>query len=78
MNKILITGGAGFIGTALVNLALEKKFQVICVDNLKNSKRKFLIKFLKNKNFFFSDLTLIIQKTLKKSLKKKRLILLCT
>ena len=53
MNKILITGGAGFIGTALVNLALEKKFQVICVDNLKNSKRKFLIKFLKNKNFFF-------------------------
>ena len=49
MNKILITGGAGFIGTVLVNLALEKNFKVICVDNLKNSRKKFLIKYLKNK-----------------------------
>ena len=73
MNKILITGGAGFIGTALVNLALEKKFQVICVDNLKNSKRKFLIKFLKNKNFFFFRSDINNPKNLEKIFKKEEI-----
>ena len=34
MFKILITGGAGYIGTALTSLALKKGFKVIAVDNL--------------------------------------------
>ncbi len=59
MIKILITGGAGYIGTVLTNLALKKKFKVIAIDNLMNSKKEFLRKFNKNKNFKFynSNLT---------------------
>ena len=49
MNKILITGGAGYIGTVLVNLALKKKFKVISIDNLKNSKKNFYSEFKEQK-----------------------------
>ena len=33
-NKIIITGGAGFVGTNLINLFLKKtKFKIISIDN---------------------------------------------
>jgi len=32
--KILITGGAGFIGSHLCDFLLEKGHEVICMDNL--------------------------------------------
>ena len=35
MKKILVTGGAGFIGAHLVQTLIEKKFKVMVVDNLK-------------------------------------------
>jgi len=31
--NILITGGAGFIGSFLVDYFLEKGYNVICIDN---------------------------------------------
>ena len=31
--KILVTGGAGFIGSNLCELLLEKENEVICLDN---------------------------------------------
>ena len=34
MNRILITGGAGFIGSHLCDFFIEKEFAVICMDNL--------------------------------------------
>lgn len=36
--KILVTGGAGFIGSHLVDELLERGNQVICLDNLRNGK----------------------------------------
>ena len=33
-NKVLITGGAGFIGFHLSNLLLDKGYKVIGIDNL--------------------------------------------
>ena len=50
MNKILITGGMGFIGSHLVNLLIKKGYgeKIIIVDNLSNSKYK---KFRKIKFF---------------------------
>ncbi len=34
MSRILVTGGAGFIGSHLCNVLLEKGHDVLCVDNL--------------------------------------------
>ncbi len=34
MPRMLITGGAGFIGSHLCNFFIEKGFEVICMDNL--------------------------------------------
>ena len=34
MNKVLITGGAGYLGSILTRFLLEKKYQVTVLDNL--------------------------------------------
>lgn len=71
MIKILITGGAGYIGTVLTNLALKKKFKVIAIDNLMNSKKEFLRKFNKNKNFKFYNCDINNEKEFEKISKKE-------
>ena len=38
--KILVTGGAGFIGSHLVDLLLEKDYFVRVMDNLSNGKKE--------------------------------------
>lgn len=40
MKKILITGGAGFIGSAVTDLFLANNFSVVVVDNLSTGSRK--------------------------------------
>ena len=34
MSRVLITGGAGFIGSHLCEYFLNKEYEVICMDNL--------------------------------------------
>ena len=34
MNKVLITGGAGYLGSVLTRFLLEKNYQVTVLDNL--------------------------------------------
>ena len=38
MKKILITGGAGYIGTFLTNKLIEKNYKVFIIDNCPNKK----------------------------------------
>lgn len=49
--KILITGGAGFIGSNLCEYFLTKDYQVTCLDNFATGHRHNIAPFLENKNF---------------------------
>ena len=48
---ILVTGGAGFIGSNLCETLLEKKNKVVCLDNFATGKRENIKEFLDDPNF---------------------------
>ncbi len=48
---VLITGGAGFIGSNLCEHFLNKNYKVVCLDNFATGHRHNLIECLKNVNF---------------------------
>ena len=50
-DKVLVTGGAGFIGSNLCETLLNNGNKVICLDNFLTGKRKNISEFLENKNF---------------------------
>tara|TARA_B100000963_G_scaffold172143_1_gene149688 strand:+ start:2523 stop:3455 length:933 start_codon:yes stop_codon:yes gene_type:complete len=54
--NILITGGAGFIGSHLIDKFISKKYNIIVIDNLLTGTKKNLDPFLKNENFTFLNL----------------------
>ena len=51
--KVLITGGAGYIGTSLIPLLIEKKYEVTVYDSLMFNNGDKLLPFISNKNFSF-------------------------
>lgn len=50
---VLITGGAGFIGSHLCDLFIGKGYRVICVDNLITGNKENIAHLLKNRCFKF-------------------------
>lgn len=53
MKKVLITGGAGFIGSHLCERLIEENNIVYCVDNLFSGNKNNIKKLLNNEKFFF-------------------------
>ena len=49
--KILVTGGAGFIGSHLCKFLLDKGNQVVCLDNFFTGQKRNIEPFLNNSNF---------------------------
>ena len=53
--NILVTGGAGFIGTNLVEKFIDKQHNVIVIDNLLTGSKKNLEHFFNSENFSFIE-----------------------
>ncbi|RJQ31415.1 SDR family oxidoreductase [Candidatus Parcubacteria bacterium] len=53
--KILVTGGAGFIGSHLCKRLLALNNQVICVDNFFTGQKKNISDCIENKNFILIE-----------------------
>ena len=51
IKRVLVTGGAGFIGSLLCERLLAAGFQVICLDNFFTGTRENIQPLLDNKNF---------------------------
>jgi UDP-N-acetylglucosamine 4-epimerase len=49
--KVLVTGGAGFIGSNLVESLLASDNSVVCLDNFSTGKRENISGFIKNPRF---------------------------
>jgi UDP-N-acetylglucosamine 4-epimerase len=50
-SRVLVTGGAGFIGSNLIESLLESENYVVCLDNFSTGKRANLKSFASNSNF---------------------------
>tara|TARA_Y100000590_G_scaffold462442_1_gene626546 strand:+ start:732 stop:1748 length:1017 start_codon:yes stop_codon:yes gene_type:complete len=71
MKKVIVTGGAGFIGSNLVKYLLKKKYFVINIDKLSYSANPYNLKNLyHNKNYVFFKTDINNRKKIIKILKK--------
>lgn len=55
MKSILVTGGAGFIGSNLCEFFLNKNYKVICLDNFSTGHKSNVTQLLDNKNFLLIE-----------------------
>ena len=71
MQKILVTGGLGFIGSNLIEILLQQKFYVINIDKVSYSSNFYNTKkYSKNKSYKFIKCDLKNIKKLNKILNK--------
>src|SRR5258708_11487658 len=64
--KIIVAGGAGFIGSHLCTLLLKKGNYVLCIDNLVTSNKRNIKQLLSHKNFTFINGNICSQNIFKK------------
>lgn len=53
--RVLVTGGAGFIGSNLCEDLLANDNKVVCLDNFSTGQKENILPFLSNKNFELID-----------------------
>ena len=72
--RILVTGGAGFIGSHIVDRLISSGNEVIVYDNLSSGKLEFLEHHMRNKNFKFVKEDLLNFEALKREMKDVDLV----
>lgn len=55
IKKIFVTGGAGFIGSHVVDLLIDQGYQVCVYDNLSNGSREYISAHFEKSNFTFIE-----------------------
>ena len=50
-SSVLITGGAGFIGSNLIEVLLTQNNKVVCLDDFSTGTQDNIAAFLEDKNF---------------------------
>ena len=53
--RVVITGGAGFLGSHLCDLFIQKNWDVLCIDNLVTGARSNISHLLSNSRFNFAE-----------------------
>jgi len=66
--KIFVTGGAGFIGSHLVDELIKEGNKVTVYDNLSSGKKEFIEHHFDNDNFTFVEADLIDEKQVEKEI----------
>jgi dTDP-glucose 4,6-dehydratase len=67
MQKFIVTGGLGFIGSNLIELLLSKNFKVLNIDKISYASNTYNVKdFLKNKHYSFIKTNINDQKKILK------------
>ncbi|MDL5503305.1 MAG: GDP-mannose 4,6-dehydratase, partial [Candidatus Methanoperedens sp.] len=69
MQKIIVTGGAGFIGSHVVDKLLTGDNEVTVIDNLSSGKMDFLKHHILDKNFKFVKLDMLEREGLTHAIK---------
>ena len=69
MQRFIVTGGLGFIGSNLIELLLSRKFKVLNIDKVSYASNTYNVKdFVKNKNYSFIKVNINEQKKIFKIL----------
>ena len=69
MQKFIVTGGLGFIGSNLIELLLSRKYKVLNIDKVSYASNAYNVKdFVKNKNYSFIKANINEQKKILKIL----------
>lgn len=59
--KVAVTGGAGFIGSHVIDELLTRNATVICIDNMRSGQSKIVESHAKNKNYSLEKIDLFLE-----------------